>query len=137
AGRTTVAGHAVDDVIAQLLTGVNGRDTHTFFSYRIAETLLRVGPFAGNPLLDRCTDAQRDQVAQATDSRDWIELLDTDILPRNYAAVLSRCEFPRRQLGLREDPAVLDRPVERPGQLLDQNPRRRLDASDEPAAPRA
>ncbi len=130
-GVTTIAGDPIDDVIARLLTGVNGRDTHTFFSYRIAETLLRVGPFAGNPLLDRCTDEQRDQVARATDSRDWIELLDTDILPRNYAAVLSRCEFARQQLGLSEDPAVLDRLMERLAELLDQNPRRFLDDSND------
>ncbi|MEP6622961.1 MAG: hypothetical protein ABJC79_00820, partial [Acidimicrobiia bacterium] len=130
-GVTTVAGDPIDDVIARLLTGVNGRDTHTFFSYRIAETLLRVGPFADNPLLDRCTDEQRAQVAQSTDSRDWIELLDTDILPRNYAAVLSRCEFARRQLGLSDDPAVLDRLVERLAELLDQNPRRFLDDSND------
>ena len=30
---------------------MDGRNTHTFFSYRVAETLLRVGPFADNPLL--------------------------------------------------------------------------------------
>ena len=35
------------------------------------------------------------EVAWAVDSRDWIELLTADVLPRNYAAVLSRCELAR------------------------------------------
>ena len=130
-GVTTIAGEPVDDVIAELLTGVVGRDTHTFFSYRIAETLLRVGPFVGNPLLARCSPDQRAEVADATDSHDWIELLDTDLLPRNYAAVLSRCEYARQQLGLSDDPAVLDHLIDRLAALLDQNPRRFLDDSND------
>ena len=92
-GVTEITGAPVDDVICTLLAQVDGRNTHTFFSYRVAETLLRRGPFADNPLLSSCDPDQRDDVASATDSRDWIELLDTDLLPRNYAAVLSRCWF--------------------------------------------
>ncbi len=130
-GVTTVAGESVDAVIAQLLSGVVGRDTHTFFSYRVAETLLRVGPFADNPLLARCSPDQRAEVARATDSHDWIELLDTDLLPRNYAAVLSRCEFARQQLGLSKDATILDRLIDRLAALLDQNPRRFLDDSND------
>ena len=132
-GTATIAGTPIDDVIRELLTAVSGRDTHTFFSYRVAETLTRIGPFADNPLLHRCDDAQREQVANATDSRDWIELLDTDVLPRNYAAVLSRCEFARDQLGLADDAAVLDRLIERLATLLDQNRCRFLDDSNDGA----
>ena len=132
-GVTTIAGTPIYDVIAELLTAVSGRDTHTFFSYRVAETLTRLGPFAANPLLDRCDEAQREQVALATDSRDWIELLDTDVLPRNYAAVLSRCEFARHQLGLADGTAVLDRLIDRLAALLDQNSRRYLDDSNDGA----
>ena len=92
-GVSTIGGTPIDDVVATLLTEVDGPRTHTFFSYRVAETLLRRGPFADNPLLTCCSSAQRDSVADATDSRDWLELLDAAILPRNYAAVLSRCEL--------------------------------------------
>ncbi len=130
-GVTTVAGEPVEAVIGELLTGVVGRNTHTFFSYRIAETLLRVGPFAGNALLARCSPDQCAEVALATDSHDWIELLDTDLLPRNYAAVLSRCEHARHVLGLSEDATVLDRLIDRLAALLDQNPRRFLDDSND------
>jgi hypothetical protein len=91
AGVDAVAGRHPDTITATLLAEIDGSSTHTFFSYRIAETLARHGAFAGNPLLAECDDAQREQVALATDSSDWIELLDADLLPRNYAAVLARC----------------------------------------------
>lgn len=130
-GVTEVAGDPIDEVIARLLTEVDGRTTHTFFSYRIAETLLRRGPFAANPLLADATDAQRAEVDRATDSRDWIELLDTDLLPRNYAAVLSRCELARTDLGLAQDPGVLTSLVERLATLLNQNPLGALDDSND------
>ena len=130
-GVTDIANGPTDDVIARLLTEVDGRTTHTFFSYRIAETLLRRGPFAANPLLAGATEAQRAEVERATDSRDWIELLDTDILPRNYAAVLSRCELARTELGLAEDPAVLASLIERLTILLQQNPVGALDDSND------
>lgn len=130
-GVDAVGGTPIDDVIATLLTEVDGRRTHTFFSYRIAETLLRRGPFADNPLLTRCRSAQRDSVARATDSRDWLELLDAAILPRNYAAVLSRCELARTELGLSDDPDVLDRLVVRLRDLLTQNPLHTLDDSND------
>ncbi|MBK5288389.1 MAG: hypothetical protein JJE46_07975, partial [Acidimicrobiia bacterium] len=132
-GIDTIAGEPIDDVIGRLMTEVDGRRTHTFFSYRVAETLLRRGPFSANPLLAACTPTQRESVARATDSRDWIELLDTSILPRNYAAVLSRCELARTELGLGEDPTVLDRLVERLRDLLTQNPLHTLDDSNDGA----
>ena len=130
-GVTDIADEPIDDVIARLLTEVDGRATHTFFSYRIAESLLRSGEFAHNPLLVDATEAQRAEVERATDSRDWIELLDTDILPRNYAAVLSRCELARTELGLAEDPAVLTSLIERLTALLNQNPLGALDDSND------
>jgi len=99
-GRTEIAGVAVTDAITNLLAGVHGKRTNTFYSYRVAETVARFGPFADNPVLAALTDAQRDEVAAATDSTDWIELLDAGVLPRNYASVLARCEQARRVLGL-------------------------------------
>ena len=130
-GVTEVAGTPVDDAIAHQLARVDGRSTHTFFSYRVAETLLRVGPFADNPLLRDCDDDQRAQVARAVDSRDWIELLDAEVLPRNYAAVLSRCEQARHDLGLVDDTTVLDGLVDRLRALLTENPKGYLDDSND------
>ncbi len=113
AGVTSIAGEHPDAINARVLAEVDGSSTHTFFSYRIAETLARLGPFEGNPLLTRCTDAQREQLIIATDSSDWIELLDSDLLPRNYAAVLARCELGREQLGLLDDVTQLESLVDR------------------------
>ncbi|MCU1499000.1 MAG: hypothetical protein JWM47_2953 [Acidimicrobiales bacterium] len=131
AGVATVAGEAVDDVLRRLLAEVDGRSTHTFFSYRIAETLLRHGPFDGNPLLAGLSDHQVEQVGVAVDSSDWLELLDAKVLPRNYAGVLSRCELGRVELGLVSDTARLDDLVARVSRVLGANPRGALDDSND------
>jgi len=131
AGVTEVAGERIDEVLCRLLAEVDGRSTHTFFSYRIAETLLRHGPFEGNPLLAQMTDGQRAEVALAVDSSDWLELLDAGVLPRNYAGVLARCELARVHLGLVTDTTRLDELVGRVGKVLGGNPRRALDDSND------
>ncbi len=130
AGVEEVAGTSIDAVTSLLLREVDGSSTHTFFSYRIAETLARRGPFAGNPLLEGFDAAMLEQVARATDSSDWVELLDTDLLPRNYAAVLARCELARDRLGLLADTTVLDGLVGRAAAVLGENPRHYLDDSN-------
>ncbi|HEX7133789.1 MAG TPA: hypothetical protein VF228_14525 [Iamia sp.] len=131
AGVTTVHGRDVDEVLVRLLGEVDGSSTHTFFSYRIAETLLRHGPFAGNRLVEGMTDAQRDQLVTAVDSSDWVELLDTGVLPRNYAGVLSRCALGQLRLGLVDDDATLDRLVARLADLLGENAYGALDDSND------
>lgn len=130
AGVLDVSGEHPDTITARLLREVDGPSTHTFFSYRIAETLARHGTFDGNPLLTDCDDAQREQLVIATDSSDWLELLDSHLLPRNYSAVLARCELGRERLGLLDDPARLESLVARTAAMLGENPRRFLDDSN-------
>lgn len=131
AGVESVGGIDIDDILRRLLADVDGASTHTFFSYRIAETLLRCGPFDGNVLLRDMTAEQSAQVALAVDSSDWLELLDAKVLPRNYAGVLSRCELGRVALGLVTDTARLDDLVARVGRVLSGNPRFALDDSND------
>ena len=132
AGVEEVAGTAIDDAIAAVLRRIDGPNTHTFFSYRVAETLARYGSFADNRLIADWDPAARDNLAEACDSSTWIPLLDQG-LPRNYAAVLSRCEVGRQALGLLgdsgEDGAAVDGLVDRARTLLSGNPRRYLDDS--------
>jgi len=128
-GVTDVANVAIDDAIQTVLTGVDGARTHTFFSYRIAETLFEWGPWDANSMVARLDDAARAQVALACDSSEWIPLLDERILPQNYAAVLARCELARLRLGLIDDPAAVDDLTERVRTLLSVNPGRHLDDS--------
>lgn len=128
-GVETVAGQPIDDLIRALLAEVDGAATHSFFSYRIAETLLDQGPFAGNPLLRGFDAAEIGQVAAACDSSSFVPLLDRGQLPRNYAAVLSRCEQARVALGLVDDRTQLDALLARLGELLGENPRHALDDS--------
>lgn len=118
AGVTEVAGRPVEDLVTHLLADVDGAGTDTFFSYRIAETLLRHGPFADNPLLAGLSSAAVAEVRTACDSTGWVELLDAGALPRNYAAVLARCEVARERLGLAVDPAVADSLVARAEALV-------------------
>lgn len=102
-GAGRIAGVAAPDAIARVLRRVDGAATHTFASYRIAETLARYGELATNPLLAEASPEQRAEVALACDSTAWCALLDQRQLPANYAAVLARCELARRTLGLEVD----------------------------------
>ncbi|MGI8757007.1 MAG: hypothetical protein ACR2MB_14360 [Acidimicrobiales bacterium] len=131
AGATTITGEPIDTILTRLLGQVDGASTHTFFSYRIAETLHGAGRFDGNPLLAGLGPSQRNQVALATDSSDWLELLDAKVLPRNYAAVLARCELGRVSLGLVDDATTLDSLVGRAAGVLGENPHRALDDSND------
>ncbi len=132
AGVEQVAGTSIDDAIAAVLRRIDGPNTHTFFSYRVAETLARYGSFADNRLIADWDQGARVNLAEACDSSTWIPLLDLG-LPRNYAAVLSRCEVGRQALGLLgdtgEDGASVDGLVDRARSLLSSNPRRFLDDS--------
>ena len=129
-GVETVAGTPIDDAITRVLARLDGPGTHTFFSYRVAETLARYGPFATNTLIAGWDDAARANLVAACDSSEWISLLDEGILPRNYAAVLARCELGRLRLGLLDDGAVVDDLVARLRTVLAANPRRYLDDSN-------
>ncbi len=131
AGVGEVAGRPLDQILIGLLGDIDGAGTHTFFSYRIAETLLAHGRFDGSPLLRAMSDAQVAQVAQAVDSSDWLELLDAGVLPRNYAGVLARCELRRVHLGLVDDTARLDGLVERVRGVVGANPLGALDDSND------
>ncbi len=128
-GVQRVAGAPVDEAVHTLLGALDGARTHTFFSYRVAETLRRWGPWTDNPQVTALDADQRAQLALACDSSEWIPLLDEAILPRNYAAVLARCELARADLGLLDDPEVVDRLTERVRELLSANPRHHLDDS--------
>ena len=129
-GVASVAGTPIDRAVSLVLGRIDGARTHTFFSYRVAETLLRWGRFEGNPLLGNLSPEQCDQVALACDSSEWLSLLDEAILPRNYAGVLARCESARLQLGLLDDGAVVDDLVERVRAVLSANPWHYLDDSN-------
>ncbi len=120
AGVSEVAGLPVVGTIERRLAEVDAARTHTFFSYRVAETAARVGG------LDALAPATRDVVVAAADSTEWLPLLDEG-LPRNYAVVLARCEAARAALGLDVDPAVVDGLLARARDLLGENPEGWLD----------
>ena len=63
-GTGEIAGIGIEDTLATVLLAVDGPRTHTFFSYRVAETLARFGPFDDNPLVRRADESP------ATEPRD-------------------------------------------------------------------
>jgi glycosyltransferase involved in cell wall biosynthesis len=123
AGVEAVGDLAIEPVIHERLADIDAARTHTFFSYRIAETAARLGGLAA------LEPATRDVVVAAADSTEWLPLLDQGVLPRNYAVVLARCELARARLGLDVDPAVLDGLLARVAALFGENPAGWLDDS--------
>lgn len=132
AGVTTVAGFPIEDALRRVLARIDGPGTHSFFSYRVAETLARYGPFHDNLLLAGMEPEDVENLRIACDSTELLPLLD-GLLPRNYLAVLARCELGRERLGVIDDPAVLDDLVARTAELLTGNPHGYLDESHEGA----
>ncbi|MGH0038533.1 MAG: hypothetical protein ACQGVK_26150 [Myxococcota bacterium] len=128
-GLDRVAGTPLPEAISRVLRPIDGPGTHTFFSYRVAETLGAFGAFAGNPLTEGWSEAERGNLAAACDSSGWVKIHDQGLLPRNYAAVLARCEEARRRLELAVDPALRERLVAATGELLAAHPRGYLDDS--------
>jgi glycosyltransferase involved in cell wall biosynthesis len=122
AGEGLIGGVAAAEAIAQVLRPIDGAATHTFASYRVAETLARYGDFDNNRLLAGWSAAERANLAAACDSTAWVALLDHGTLPANYAAVLARCELARASLGLCIDEAALDRLVGRVAGLITRHP---------------
>jgi len=102
----------------RVLAPIDGGATHTFASYRVAETLARHGAFDGNPLLADLTPERRAAIALACDSTAWCALLEQGKLPANYAAVLLRCEVARRRLGLDVDAGTFASLLERTERLV-------------------
>lgn len=126
-GVAEVAGTPVDQAIGAALRPIDGATTHTFFSYRVAETLGRYGALAANPLVDGWSDAERANIADACDSTSWLPLLTEGVLPANYAAVLARCEIARGNLGIPVDQQTLDGLIAGASSLLARNPLGYLD----------
>jgi len=117
-GLGALDGSPAPEAIGRVLRSIDGAATHTFYSYRVAETVARFGAFEGNPLLAGWSDAERENLAAACDSTAWEKLYDGGHLPRNYAAVLSRCELGRRRLGLEHDARLLERMLDATAALL-------------------
>ncbi|MFN8051481.1 MAG: hypothetical protein U0Q22_08605 [Acidimicrobiales bacterium] len=130
-GVDSVAGLPVDDAIARVLRQVDGPETHSFFSYRVAETLAGFGSFDDNPIVATMSSADVENLRVACDSTALFELLDAKLLPPNYLAVLARCELARQRLGILPDDSRLDEMVERTAAMLAANPSGFLDESHE------
>lgn len=98
-GVEEVAGIRCADVALEIVRRLDGPGTHSFYSYRAAETLHRLGGLDDNPRLAHWSAADVANVESAIDSTAMLSMLDDGNLPNNYAVVLTRCEIARRALG--------------------------------------
>ena len=71
-GVETIAGAGVEEALRTALFPIDGAQVHSFFSYRVAETLARFGPFTANRLLGVADAPTRRQLELACDSTDWL-----------------------------------------------------------------
>jgi hypothetical protein len=117
-GVRSVAGIPIEEALQTVLFPVDGDAVHTFFSYRIAETLARFGPIAANSLLATASQRQLDQLILACDATAAASALRAGRMSRNYAAVLARCEVARQNLGLPCDVSLRDEMLERTSRML-------------------
>ena len=131
-GVRSLGGVPLEMGIRKVLAPLDGPGTHSFYSYRVAETLLRFGRFdrQGNPLLAGLDAAACDNLAAACDSTAMIDQLGST-LPRNYVAVLARCELARERLGLAAPSAHLAALVDGTHALLASNPLGFIDDSND------
>ena len=127
AGVEQVAGLQCADVALDIVRQLDGRMTHSFYSYRTAETLLRFGGLDDNPALGAWNEADLANAVEAIDSSSMLEALAAGKLPNNYAVVLTRCEFDRSRLGRLPDEGVLDTLIDKVSALFTQLPTRWLD----------
>lgn len=98
-GVSSVSGIDTRDGVVRALASVRGDEVTTFWSYRVAESLLLFGDGETNEVLAAATTRQRHELESACDSTAHLERLGTD-LPTNYAFVLARVEHDRTRLGL-------------------------------------
>lgn len=121
-GFESVAGLDICGQLTHLLGKIDGKSTDTFYSFRVAETLLHFGPFEGNLLLRELSLDQRNEVALACDSTVIYEGSGKLNRRPNYWAVLARTELARQRLGLLASPDLLEESIARIVQLLSVNP---------------
>lgn len=131
AGRKELAGVPLERAILSTLCALDGAATHTFYSYRAAESLARIGGYRDNPLLAELGPEALANLRRAFDSSASAEAIRAGQLPRNYAVVVARCEHARDQLGLLEDPAILDELLARCRALITQTEAGWIDDSNE------
>ena len=78
AGVEEVAGLSCAEVALEIVRTLDGDSTHSFYSYRAAETVLRFGGLDDNERLAGWSDADRANVEAAIDSSAMLEMLERE-----------------------------------------------------------
>ena len=121
----------IEEWLAELLAQVQPEDCNCFASYHLAESIGRFGAWQGNPLLEELNDDTRERLRRAVDSTAIVDRETESLpgLPRNYWAVLARCEVARERLGLLDDDSVLELAVGKCRAMIAENSQGFIDDS--------
>lgn len=126
AGVHQVGTRSSVEIVRTILTQIDGPQTETFFSYRVAEILLAWGGMDQdcNPVLRGLRPDQMDNLIQAVDSTHIYHQWDKPLggRPNNYWGVLARCEHGRKRLGLPTDDAIYSDCIKHIVNLVEHNP---------------
>ena len=107
-GVDEVAGCDLQDRIPPLIASLDASTVEGFYSYRVGETVLRLGG------LDALPAELHHTVLDAVHSKEIIARLDdTDAIPPNFAVVAARCLRALARLRGDDEPAELPRLLER------------------------
>ena len=107
-GIDEVAGCDLQDRIRPLIASLNPAAVEGFYSYRVGETVLRLGG------LDALPTELHDTVLDAVHSKEIIARLDdTDAIPPNFAVVAARCLRALARLRGDDEPTELPQLLER------------------------
>ncbi len=107
-GVDQVAGCDLQDRIAPLISSLDPPSVEGFYSYRVGETVLRLGG------LDALPAELHDTVLDAVHSKEIIARLDdTDAIPPNFAVVATRCLRALARLRGDDEPNELPQLLER------------------------
>jgi hypothetical protein len=119
-GVQTIAGLPMREAMLRALRQVNGPETDTFGCYRVAESVLRFGPFSSNPLVAELSEEERSNLLEAFDATGMYDPKTRTLpnCPCNFWTVLARAEEARRRLGVLQDTEVLDVAIEETRRML-------------------
>lgn len=123
-GVKQIAGQPIEKLISKILRGIHGPSTQTFYSFFTADAVLAFGKFEGNPLLAGFTAEERENIKAAADTTRIYDP-ETKSLGKwanNYWAVLARCEYTRKELGILPDDSLLKQAAGELEKLLFRNP---------------
>ena len=91
-GTREIAGTTIRETIFSELERINPAESDGFTSYRLAETVLRLGGIGA------LSGSQREHILAAIEPKEYLKIVERNVPPKNFAVVVARCYYMRDQL---------------------------------------